>query len=144
MQASSAEKLKLIAAKRKVVIAGPMDINAGHEVAKKTCFICHKLHGEGADIGPDLTGVGRSSLDALLHNVIHPNEIIGAGYEQVEVETKDDQTLSGRMTENTATHVKLVMAGPSEAIIDAFIGTAVPSLRTWLPDSCGCARLRTT
>ncbi len=118
VQASSAEKLKLIAAKRKVVIAGPMDINAGHEVAKKTCFICHKLHGEGADIGPDLTGVGRSSLDALLHNVIHPNEIIGAGYEQVEVETKDDQTLSGRMTENTATHVKLVMAGPSEAIID--------------------------
>ena len=118
VQASSAEKLKLIAAQRKVVIAGPVDIAAGHEVAKKTCFICHKLHGEGADIGPDLTGVGRSSLDALLHNVIHPNEIIGAGYEQVEVETKDDQTLSGRMTENTATHVKLVMAGPSEAIID--------------------------
>ena len=118
VQASSAEKLKVIAAKRKIVVAGPVDIAAGHEVAKKTCFICHKLHGEGADIGPDLTGVGRSSLDALLHNVINPNEIIGQGYEQVEVETKDDQTLSGRMTENTATHVKLVMAGPSEAIID--------------------------
>lgn len=118
VQASSAEKLKVIAAKRKVVVNGPVDLVAGHEVAKKTCFVCHKLYGEGADIGPDLTGVGRSSLDALLHNVINPNEIIGQGYEQVEVETKDDQTFSGRMTENTATHVKLVMAGPSEAIID--------------------------
>lgn len=118
VQASIAEKLKVIALKRKIVANGPVDLVAGHEVAKKTCFICHKLYGEGADIGPDLTGVGRSSLEALLHNVINPNEIIGQGYEQVEVETKDDQTISGRMTENTATHVKLLMAGPTEAIVD--------------------------
>ena len=115
---TSAEKLRLIAEKRKVVVEGAVDLAAGHEVAKRTCFICHKLHGEGADIGPDLTGVGRSSLDALLANVINPNEIIGAGYEQVEVETKDDQLFSGRMTENTANHVKLVLPGPTEAVID--------------------------
>jgi len=34
-----------------------------------------------------LTGVGRSSLDALLANVIDPNQVIGKGYENVEVET---------------------------------------------------------
>lgn len=117
VQASSAEKLKVIAEKRKVVATGPVDLAKGHEVAKKTCFICHKLHGEGADIGPDLTGVGRSSLDALLHNVIHPNEIIGAGYENVEIETKDERTLSGRMVENTDSIVKLVMAGPAEVVV---------------------------
>lgn len=117
VQASSAEKLKLIAEKRKIVATGPVDLAKGHEVAKKTCFICHKLHGEGADIGPDLTGVGRSSLDALLHNVIHPNEIIGAGYENVEIETKDERTLSGRMVENTDSIVKLVMAGPAEVVV---------------------------
>ena len=117
VQASSAEKLKLIAEKRKVVATGLVDLAKGHEVAKKSCFICHKLHGEGADIGPDLTGVGRSSLDALLHNVIHPNEIIGAGYENVEIETKDERTLSGRMVENTDSIVKLVMAGPAEVVV---------------------------
>ena len=117
VQASSAEKLKLIAEKRKVVATGPVDLAKGHEVAKKSCFICHKLHGEGADIGPDLTGVGRSSLDALLHNVINPNEIIGAGYENVEIETKDERTLSGRMVENTDSIVKLVMAGPAEVVV---------------------------
>ncbi len=117
VQASSAEKLKLIAEKRKVVATGPVDLAKGHAVAQKTCFICHKLHGEGADIGPDLTGVGRSSLDALLHNVIHPNEIIGAGYENVEIETKDERTLSGRMVENTDSIVKLVMAGPAEVVV---------------------------
>ena len=40
------------------------DWKAGHEVAKRTCFVCHKLHGEGSDVGPDLTGVGRSTLAA--------------------------------------------------------------------------------
>jgi putative membrane-bound dehydrogenase-like protein len=117
VNASSAEKLKLIAQKRKVVTAGAVDLAAGHEVAKRTCFVCHKLYGEGAEIGPDLTGVGRSSLDALLHNVINPNEIIGQGYENVEVETKDDRSLSGRMVENTDRVVKLVMAGPHEEVI---------------------------
>jgi putative membrane-bound dehydrogenase-like protein len=117
-RASTADRLQLIAAKRKVVAEGPVDLAAGHEVAKKTCLVCHKLHGEGAEIGPDLTGVGRSSLDALLHNVINPNEIIGAGYENVEVETGDEQTFSGRLVENTANRVKLLMAGPSEVVLD--------------------------
>ena len=117
VNASSAEKLKLIAEKRRVVVTGPVDIAAGHDVAKRTCFICHKLYGEGAEIGPDLTGVGRSSLDALLHNVINPNEIIGQGYENVEVETKDDRQLSGRMVENNDRIVRLMIAGPSEVIV---------------------------
>jgi putative membrane-bound dehydrogenase-like protein len=117
-RAGGANKLGLIAEKRKVVAEGPVDLAAGHAVAQKTCLVCHKLHGEGAEVGPDLTGVGRSSLDALLHNVVNPNEIIGQGYENVEVETRDEQTFSGRMVENTDNRVKLLMAGPSETVID--------------------------
>ncbi len=117
VQATSAEKLKLIEEKRRLVASGPVDLEAGHEVAKRTCFICHKLYGEGAEIGPDLTGVGRSSLDALLHNVINPNEIIGQGYENVEVETKDGRSISGRMVENSDVRVRLLMAGPQEEVI---------------------------
>jgi putative membrane-bound dehydrogenase-like protein len=117
VQATSAEKLRLIAEKRKVVSNGPIDLDAGHEVARRTCFVCHKLYGEGAEVGPDLTGVGRSSLDALLHNVINPNEIIGKGYENVEVETRDGRTLSGRLMENSGSRVRLLMAGPQEEIV---------------------------
>jgi len=117
-QASGPEILQRIAAKRKVVIDGPVDLKAGEELARRTCLVCHQLHGEGAAVGPDLTGVGRSSLDALLHNVIHPNEIIGQGYENVEVETTDGQTHSGRMVENTANRVKLLLPGASEVVVD--------------------------
>lgn len=114
---SSADKLKLIKEKRHMVLQENPDLNHGHEIAKKTCFVCHKLYGEGADVGPDLTGVGRSSLDALLNNVIDPNQVVGKGYENVEVETKDGRSVSGRMVENDATHVKLISAGPKEEVV---------------------------
>jgi len=112
------DKQKLIAQKKQMILNGPApDLQAGHELAKKTCLICHKLSGEGADVGPDLTGAGRSTLDALLQNVIDPNQVIGKGYENVEVETKDGRNLSGRMVENTDTRVKLLSAGPKEEVI---------------------------
>jgi len=114
---SDPDKLKLIASKRKVVLAGEPDLNAGHELAKKTCLVCHKLHGEGAEVGPDLTGVGRSTLDALLANVIDPNQIVGKGYENTEVETKDGRSVSGRLVEDTDTRIKLLATGPKEEVI---------------------------
>ena len=90
---------------------------AGHEIAKKICLVCHKLYGEGAEVGPDLTGVGRSSLDTLLANVIDPNQVIGKGYENVEVETKDGRGVSGRLVEDTDSHVKLLASGPKEEVV---------------------------
>ena len=63
------------------------------------------------------SGVGRSSLDALLANVIDPNLVVGKGYENVEVETKDGRSLSGRLVEDTATRVKLLSAGPKEEVL---------------------------
>ncbi|MCI0743844.1 MAG: c-type cytochrome [Verrucomicrobia subdivision 3 bacterium] len=116
-RASDADKLKLIAEKRKVALTGTPDLKAGYEVAKKTCFVCHKLHGEGADVGPDLTGVGRSTLDMLLAHIIDPNQIVGIGYENVEIETKDGRTVSGRRVEETPSRVKLLASGPKEEIV---------------------------
>ncbi len=114
---TSDEKTKMIAAKRKIVLADQPDVAKGHAVAKTACFVCHKLHGEGAEIGPDLTGVGRSTLDALLANVIDPNQIIGQGYENVVVETKDGRSLSGRLVEENDSTIKLINLGPTEYVI---------------------------
>jgi putative membrane-bound dehydrogenase-like protein len=115
---ADADKQKIIAQKKKMIMSsGPADLQAGHEIAKKTCFVCHKLYGEGAEVGPDLTGVGRSTLDALLANVIDPNQVIGKGYENVQVETKDGRSLSGRLVEETDSSIKLLSSGPKEDVI---------------------------
>jgi putative membrane-bound dehydrogenase-like protein len=108
---------KLIADKKAVVINGPADYAVGKAMAAKHCLTCHKLHGQGAEVGPDLTGVGRSTLDALLANVLNPNEVIGKGYEQVIVRTTDERTIAGRLIEDTAAHVKILSAGPKEDVV---------------------------
>lgn len=115
---ADADKQKIIEQKKQMILSGgPPDLQAGHEIAKKTCFVCHKLYGEGADVGPDLTGVGRSTLDALLANVIDPNQVVGKGYENVQVETKDGRSVSGRLVEETDSEIKLLSAGPKEDVI---------------------------
>jgi putative membrane-bound dehydrogenase-like protein len=132
-RATGEDKLKLIAEKRKVVLAAQPDSKAGHEVALRSCLVCHKLYGEGADVGPDLTGVGRSTLDALLHNVIDPNEVIGNGFENTEVELKDGRVLNGRIVEDSPTRLKLVASGPTEHVIarsDIAMANGKPSIRT--------------
>jgi putative membrane-bound dehydrogenase-like protein len=112
------DKQRIIAEKKKMLLAGPApDLNAGHELARKTCFVCHKLNGEGAEVGPDLTGSGRSTLDALLANVIDPNQVVGKGYENVEVETRDGRSVSGRLVEDSATRIRLLSFGPKEEIV---------------------------
>src|SRR5262249_54093444 len=117
----------------KVVLAADPDLKAGYEVAKRTCYICHKLYDEGADVGPDLTGVGRSSLDALLHNVIDPNEVVGNGFENTEVELKDGSTVSGRVVEDSPSRLKLLASGPTEHVIarsDIAVENGKPKIRT--------------
>jgi putative membrane-bound dehydrogenase-like protein len=132
-RATGEDKLKLIAEKRKVVLAGEPDLKNGYEVAKRTCFVCHKLHGDGADVGPDLTGVGRSTLDALLHNTIDSNEIVGNGFEVTEVELRDGSTISGRIVEDSPSRLKLVASGPVEHVIargDIAVVNGKPAVRT--------------
>lgn len=118
IRAANADKQAVIAAKKKMIATeGQPDLQAGHELAKKTCLVCHKFYGEGAEVGPDLTGVGRSTLDALLANVIDPNQVVGKGYESVDIETKDGREVSGRLVEDTPSHVKLLASGPKEEIV---------------------------
>ena len=114
---ANADMDQLIAAKKAMVLEGEPDLARGQQLAETVCLVCHQLHGKGASVGPDLTGVGRSNLDALLANVINPNQIIGAGYENVIVETHDDRTFSGRVIEETETYVKLLAAGPLEQVV---------------------------
>jgi putative heme-binding domain-containing protein len=115
---ANADKQKIIQEKKKMIVAGgPPNLKAGHELAQKTCLNCHKLYAEGGEVGPDLTGVGRSNLDALLANVIDPNQVIGKGYENVLIETKDGRNVSGRLVEDSDSRVKLLAAGPKEEIV---------------------------
>lgn len=114
---SSDDVKALIAAKKKACLEGEPDLAAGKLMFQTTCMVCHVFHGGGQKVGPDLIGSGRSNLDAILSNVIDPNQIIGNGYENFTVSTKDNRTLMGRVTEDTPSHVKLQAIGGAETVV---------------------------
>ncbi|MBL9183595.1 MAG: HEAT repeat domain-containing protein, partial [Verrucomicrobiaceae bacterium] len=84
-QDSSDDVKSLIAQKKQACLTGEPDLANGKLLFTATCMVCHEFHGGGQKVGPDLIGSGRSNLDALLANVIDPNQIIGNGYENISV-----------------------------------------------------------
>ncbi|RYD33009.1 MAG: c-type cytochrome, partial [Verrucomicrobiaceae bacterium] len=114
----SGEDVKaLIAAKRQACIDGEPDLALGKVLFTATCATCHSFHGGGQQVGPDLIGSGRSNLDALLANIIDPNQIIGNGYQNFIITTKDGRTLAGRIIEDTPTQVTLLGIGGSREVV---------------------------
>jgi putative membrane-bound dehydrogenase-like protein len=71
------------------------DRSNGRLLFSTTCQKCHKLFGEGATIGPDLTGYNRAEVDYLLVKVVDPSSQIAKDYHMSTVVTKDDRLLTG-------------------------------------------------
>jgi putative heme-binding domain-containing protein len=85
----------------------PGDRQAGRAVFEKNCMVCHKLRGEGHEVGPDLTGANRRDLEYLLINIIDPNRVVGRDYYTATVVDKSGRSLSGLLAEDTAQRVVL-------------------------------------
>ncbi|MBS0211181.1 MAG: c-type cytochrome [Planctomycetes bacterium] len=87
------------------------DPHAGVAVFQKLCGQCHKLYGQGQEVGPDITVNGRSSLEQLLSNVFDPSLVIGGAYLARTVITTDGRVLTGLVAEDNAQRVVLKLQG---------------------------------
>lgn len=56
------------------------------QVLAVLCTSCHVVNGVGGNIGPDISGVGASGLEALLRNILTPDAAMEAGYRIYRVE----------------------------------------------------------
>jgi putative membrane-bound dehydrogenase-like protein len=71
----------------------------GRQVFAKTCATCHTLFGEGAKIGPDLTGSQRVNPEYVLSKVLDPSAVVAQDYQVTAVTTKGGRTLTGLVKE---------------------------------------------
>jgi len=102
---------EVIAQMRQFIRSTPGDALAGHAVFKKVCGQCHKIYGEGQEVGPDITLNGRSSFEQLLSNVFDPSLVIGASYQARTVATADGRILTGLLAEDNDQRVVLKVQG---------------------------------
>ena len=102
------ERVKVVEQMRKLVTTRPPgDPLAGQQVFNKVCAQCHTIYGQGGNVGPDLTGVGRENLDAVLTNVLDPSLVIGAPYYVYLAKNKAGETFSGLLVEKSDKQVVL-------------------------------------
>jgi putative membrane-bound dehydrogenase-like protein len=90
------------------------DLTKGKMLYTATCGQCHKLFGEGQNVGPDITGSNRADLNYLLENVLDPNAVIGKDYQLNLFTMKDGRVMSGVIKEQNAAAVKVAMMGGVE------------------------------
>jgi len=82
-----------------VVRTGSGDPYQRRTLFQSTCGGCHKLFGQGAEVGPDLTVHDRADLGSMLLAIVNPSAEIREGFENYSVETKDGRSLSGFLAE---------------------------------------------
>ena len=71
------------------------DLERGKTLFSTLCATCHKLYGDGGEIGPDITGSNRADLDYILNNMIDPNGEVAESYQLVTITTQDGRTYAG-------------------------------------------------
>ncbi|MEX1223957.1 MAG: PVC-type heme-binding CxxCH protein, partial [Pirellulales bacterium] len=91
------------------------NIEQGKELYKKSCAQCHRLYGEGGQIGPDLTGANRNNLHYLLENIIHPSAEVSADYRMTVLTLEDGRVLNGLITAESDRTVTL--QSPTEEFV---------------------------
>src|SRR5690606_11088054 len=72
-RSASADKQQQIAEYQTLLTPGRLrraDLGRGRALYDKTCASCHRLFGEGGEIGPDITGSNRADLEYILENIV--------------------------------------------------------------------------
>ncbi len=87
--------------------AGGGDPGAGEEMYVDNCSDCHKLNGDGGDIGPDLSMIANKGLKFISESILIPAKKITEGYETYTVENNEGLKTIGLKTRDTATEVDI-------------------------------------
>jgi putative membrane-bound dehydrogenase-like protein len=106
----------------------------GRQIFAKTCATCHTLFGEGAKIGPDLTGSQRVNPEYVLTKVLDPSAVVARDYQMTVIMTKAGRTLSGLVTQEDAKTVVLQTQNEQVRVAKADIDERKKSPVSMMPE----------
>ena len=91
------------------VIALPAgDRRTGRMAFIKNCSKCHRAHGTGGSLGPNLSGItSQRSLESLVASVRDPDALVGRGYKLVRLMTSGGNEITGLIKSEDAFSMQL-------------------------------------
>jgi len=90
------------------------DLAEGKMLFQGICGACHKSHGLGFAVGPDLDAESQRAPETILRDILFPSEAARPGYETVMVRTHRGETLLGITASDSPTSITLKLPGGAE------------------------------
>ncbi len=89
------------------------DAKNGATVFKQNCAQCHRVRGEGTEVGPDLGMMIGKPVEQLVEAILDPNAAVEERYRSFSIATKDGRDLTGIIVAETPT--TLTLRAPNQA-----------------------------
>lgn len=113
----------------------PGDRERGRAVYVRECQTCHRLDGQGYEVGPNLETVRNRSPDELLVNILDPHREVSPNYLEYAAELADGRVLSGVVAAETATGLTLRRAqGVEETVLRRDVERLVATGKSLMPE----------
>jgi putative heme-binding domain-containing protein len=101
---------KLTLEKYQAALKLPGNVARGKEVFQKNCATCHRVAGVGVDVGPAITDTLGKTADAILVDILLPNQAIDNNFINYTVTTRSGKALTGIIVQETASSITLQRA----------------------------------
>ncbi|HMG90402.1 MAG TPA: PVC-type heme-binding CxxCH protein [Chryseolinea sp.] len=94
------------------------DAIKGKNVYQQQCALCHQVRGKiGVTLGPDLGTIHNWSKEAIMANILAPNQSISSGYELWEVVLNNGESFQGIIASETPGAITLRNLGSAEKTV---------------------------
>ncbi|HYE99027.1 MAG TPA: PVC-type heme-binding CxxCH protein [Planctomycetota bacterium] len=104
------------------------DAARGQKVFASSCAACHRLGGQGTQVGPDLEAALRRDRQALLVDLLDPNRAMDPAYQVYVVRTVSGESFNGIIAADTPASVTLRRAAGEESTL---LRKDIAELRAW-------------
>jgi putative membrane-bound dehydrogenase-like protein len=93
------------------------DLAEGKTLFTAICGACHKSHGVGFAVGPDLDAEFQRAPEVILRDILFPSEAARPDYDTTMVKTRRGETLLGITTSDSPTSITLKLPGGVERTV---------------------------
>ena len=111
------ERLAVVRRLNNDLRAGTGDPDRGRVLFKEHCGTCHRLFGEGNQIGPDLTSANRGDRQFLLTSLVDPTDQVRKEFLSHQAQLRDGRVLVGLVVEQSAESITLVDAKNERTVV---------------------------